>query len=41
MPERTAIAPIIALALLAGPIVIGQACEFDCSSTKAIKAPKD
>ncbi|MEP7222104.1 MAG: hypothetical protein ABI673_05490 [Novosphingobium sp.] len=28
------------LVIGAGPIIIGQACEFDYSGTQAIKAPK-
>ena len=39
MPKRTATPSIRALS--AGPIVIGQACEFDYSGTQAIKVPTD
>jgi carbamoyl-phosphate synthase large subunit len=38
MPNRPAISPILALG--AGPIIIGQACEFDYAGTQAIKCPK-
>ncbi len=38
MPRRTDIASILVIG--AGPIVIGQACEFDYSGTQAIKALK-
>ncbi len=38
MPKRTDIASILVIG--AGPIVIGQACEFDYSGTQAIKALK-
>src|SRR6516165_2220599 len=38
MPERTAIETILIIG--AGPIVIGQACEFDYSGTQACKALK-
>jgi len=38
MPRRTDIKSILVLG--SGPIVIGQACEFDYSSTQAIKALK-
>ena len=36
MPKRTDIGSILVLG--AGPIVIGQACEFDYSGTQACKA---
>ena len=36
MPKRTDISFILVIG--AGPIVIGQACEFDYSGTQAIKA---
>jgi carbamoyl-phosphate synthase large subunit len=39
MPKRTDISAILVIG--AGPIVIGQACEFDYSGRHAIKAPKD
>src|SRR3569623_1908235 len=39
MPKRTDISPILIIG--AGPIVIGQACEFDYSGTQAIKAQKE
>ena len=39
MPERTDIERILMLG--AGPIVIGQACEFDYSGTQACKALRD
>ncbi|MCW8870154.1 MAG: hypothetical protein OQK49_05565, partial [Proteobacteria bacterium] len=39
MPKRTDIKRILVLG--AGPIVIGQACEFDYSGTQACKALKD
>ena len=39
MPKRTDIKSILILG--AGPIVIGQACEFDYSGTQACKAHKD
>src|SRR5512134_2532925 len=38
MPKRTDIASILVIG--AGPIVIGQACEFDYSGTQACKALK-
>src|SRR3954466_2053318 len=38
MPKRTDIRSILVIG--AGPIVIGQACEFDYSGTQAIKALK-
>ncbi len=37
MPKRTDIKSILILG--AGPIVIGQACEFDYSGAQACKAP--
>ncbi|MCX9146155.1 carbamoyl-phosphate synthase large subunit [Erythrobacter sp. WG] len=39
MPKRTDIASILVIG--AGPIIIGQACEFDYSGTQAIKALKE
>src|SRR5574342_1350503 len=39
MPKRTDIKSILILG--AGPIVIGQACEFDYSGTQACKARKE
>jgi carbamoyl-phosphate synthase large subunit len=39
MPKRTDISTILVIG--AGPIVIGQACEFDYSGTQAVKALKD
>ena len=39
MPKRTDIKSILIIG--AGPIVIGQACEFDYSGTQACKALKD
>ena len=39
MPKRTDITSILVIG--AGPIVIGQACEFDYSGTQAIKALKE
>lgn len=39
MPKRTDISSILIIG--AGPIVIGQACEFDYSGTQACKALKD
>ena len=39
MPRRTDISSILIIG--AGPIVIGQACEFDYSGTQAVKALKD
>ncbi len=39
MPRRTDIASILVIG--AGPIIIGQACEFDYSGVQAIKALKD
>ena len=38
MPKRTDIQSILVIG--AGPIIIGQACEFDYSGTQAIKAAK-
>src|ERR687895_2702523 len=38
MPRRTDISSILVIG--AGPIVIGQACEFDYSGTQAVKALK-
>ncbi len=39
MPKRTDISSILIVG--AGPIIIGQACEFDYSGTQAIKALKE
>ena len=39
MPKRKDIKKILVLG--AGPIIIGQACEFDYSGTQACKALKD
>ena len=39
MPKRTDIQSILLIG--SGPIVIGQACEFDYSGTQACKALKD
>ena len=39
MPKRTDIKSILIIG--AGPIVIGQACEFDYSGTQACKALKE
>jgi len=39
MPKRTDISSIMIIG--AGPIIIGQACEFDYSGTQAVKALKD
>ena len=39
MPKRTDISTILVIG--AGPIIIGQACEFDYSGTQAIKALKE
>ena len=39
MPKREDIGSILVIG--AGPIVIGQACEFDYSGTQAVKALKD
>lgn len=39
MPKRTDIRSILIIG--SGPIVIGQACEFDYSGTQAVKALKD
>src|SRR5579871_3310123 len=38
MPKRTDIHTVLIIG--AGPIVIGQACEFDYSGTQAVKALK-
>src|SRR5579864_6609381 len=38
MPKRTDINSVLVIG--AGPIVIGQACEFDYSGTQAVKALK-
>ncbi|MFZ4109570.1 MAG: hypothetical protein ACOYKQ_03755, partial [Polymorphobacter sp.] len=38
MPKRTDISSILIIG--AGPIIIGQACEFDYSGTQAVKALK-
>src|SRR5712671_5806599 len=39
MPKRADIGSILIIG--SGPIVIGQACEFDYSGTQAVKALKD
>ena len=39
MPKRTDLKSILILG--AGPIVIGQACEFDYSGVQAVKALKE
>mgnify|MGYP003313958370 CR=1 FL=1 len=39
MPKRTDIKSVLIIG--AGPIIIGQACEFDYSGTQACKALKD
>jgi carbamoyl-phosphate synthase large subunit len=39
MPKRTDISTVLIIG--AGPIVIGQACEFDYSGTQAVKALKE
>src|SRR5881296_562373 len=39
MPKRTDISTILIIG--AGPIVIGQGCEFDYSGTQAVKALKE
>lgn len=39
MPKRTDISSIMIIG--AGPIIIGQACEFDYSGTQAVKALKE
>ena len=39
MPRRSDLKSILIIG--AGPIVIGQACEFDYSGTQAVKALKD
>ncbi len=39
MPKRTDINSILIIG--AGPIIIGQACEFDYSGTQAVKALKE
>src|SRR5258706_8333415 len=39
MPKRSDISSILVIG--AGPIVIGQACEFDYSGTQAVKALKN
>src|SRR6186713_1527389 len=39
MPRRTALKSILLIG--SGPIVIGQACEFDYSGTQACKALKE
>ena len=39
MPKRTDLKSILIIG--AGPIVIGQACEFDYSGTQALKALKE
>ena len=39
MPKRTDIKSILLIS--SGPIIIGQACEFDYSGTQALKALKE
>src|SRR4026209_1104423 len=39
MPKRTDIKSVLLIG--AGPIIIGQACEFDYSGTQALKALKE
>src|SRR6059058_3319454 len=39
MPKRTDLRKVLLIG--SGPIVIGQACEFDYSGTQALKALKD
>ena len=39
MPKRTDISTVLIVG--AGPIIIGQACEFDYSGTQAVKALKE
>ena len=39
MPKRTDIKSILLIG--SGPIIIGQACEFDYSGTQALKALKE
>jgi len=39
MPKRTDIRSVLLIG--AGPIIIGQACEFDYSGTQALKALKE
>ena len=39
MPKRTDINSVLIIG--AGPIIIGQACEFDYSGTQACKAQKE
>ena len=39
MPKRTDLKSILIIG--AGPIIIGQACEFDYSGTQAVKALKE
>ena len=39
MPKRTDFSSVLVIG--AGPIVIGQACEFDYSGTQAVKALKE
>src|SRR5678809_241158 len=39
MPRRTDLSTILLIG--SGPIVIGQACEFDYSGTQAVKALKE
>ena len=39
MPKRSDLSSILIIG--AGPIVIGQACEFDYSGTQAVKALKE
>ena len=39
MPKRTDLRKILIIG--SGPIVIGQACEFDYSGTQAVKALRE
>jgi|TARA_R110000868_G_scaffold155062_4_gene381489 hypothetical protein len=39
MPKRTDISSILIIGI--GQIIIGQACEIDCSRAQALMAPKD
>ena len=39
MPKRTDIHKVLIIG--SGPIIIGQACEFDYSGTQAVKALKE
>ncbi|MDR2726439.1 MAG: carbamoyl phosphate synthase large subunit, partial [Deltaproteobacteria bacterium] len=39
MPKRTDLTRILLIG--SGPIVVGQACEYDCSGTQGVKALKE